>query len=117
MTDPKNGGVGYPQKPTPSRRRANARIKKIESQLEVIERLLHKPVDAVKDGQPTKMSALEAIMLQLLQKSLAGDKRADRALQRFSDFADRNSVSELGLVFVDNDYTRAFAASLEPKDG
>jgi hypothetical protein len=115
MTDPKESGAEYPQKPKPTRR-PKAQIKQIESPLEVIERLLHKPVDTVKDGQPTKMSALEAIVLQLLQKSLAGDKRADRALQRFSDFADRNTVTELELVFVDNDYTRAFAASPEPKD-
>ncbi|MCK1474146.1 hypothetical protein IVB27_04795 [Bradyrhizobium sp. 197] len=115
MTDPKDSGAVLPRKLKPNRR-PKARTKQIDSPLEVIERLLHKPVDTVKDGQPTKMSALEAIVFQLLQKSLAGDKRADRALQKFTDFADRNSVSELQLVFVDNDYTRAFAASPEPKD-
>jgi hypothetical protein len=115
MTNPKDSGAVHPRKPK-SERRPKVRIKQIESPLEVIERLLHKPVDTVKDGRPTKMSALEAIVLQLLQKSLAGDKRADRVLQRFSDFADRNTVAELELVFVDNDYTRAFAASPEPKD-
>lgn len=94
-----------------ARRNANARRKPIESSLEVTERLLHTPVDTVKDGEPTKMSTLEAILHQLLQKSLTGNKKADRALQKFYEFANRNGVSELEVVFVDNDYTKAFAAS------
>ena len=69
------------------------------------------PVAVLKDGQPEKMSALEAIVFQLVQRSLTGDKKAGRVRQKFEEFAKRNSATELEVVFVDNEYTTAFAAS------
>lgn len=92
-------------------RKGGARPKPAESQLSVIDRLLRVPVAVLKDGQPEKMSTLEAIVFQLVQKSLTGDKKAERARQRFEEFAKRNSAAELEVVFVDNEYTTAFAAS------
>lgn len=92
-------------------RNGRARRKPTESQLSVIERLLRAPVAVLKDGQPEKMSTLEAIVFQLVQRSLAGEKKAERALQKFEEVARRNSAAELEVVFVDNEYTTAFAAS------
>ncbi|MGH6711224.1 MAG: hypothetical protein ACREEK_19905 [Bradyrhizobium sp.] len=94
-------------------RKDRVRSKAAESQLSVIERLLRAPVVAVKGGQPERMQALQAIMFQLVQRSLAGDKKAERTRQKFEEFAKRNSAAELEVVFVDNDYTTAFAASGE----
>jgi hypothetical protein len=89
---------------------ANGKSQKdAESRVAVVERLLLKPVDTVKEGQAEKMPALKAIMYQLLQKSLSGDKKAARALQKFEEFARRNSTAEFDIIFVDNEYTKAFA--------
>ena len=118
-------GVRYRRPPKSTRwkkgqsgnpRNGKARSQRAESPLVVIERLLQKPVDAMKDGHSTRMPALGAIMFQLVQKSLAGDKKAERTRQKFEEFALQDSVSELEIIFVDNDYTRAFAAS-EDGDG
>lgn len=111
-----------PRRPSNSTRRkpknritrsGRAKATPAESQLSVIERLLRAPVVAVKDGQPERMPALRAIMLQLMQRSLSGDKKAERTRQKFEEFAKRNNALELEVVFVDNDYTKAFAASVE----
>ena len=92
-------------------RGSRSRSTKAKSHLEVIEQLLHKPVEVLKDRRPTKMPTLGAIISQLMQKSLAGDRKADRVLKRYEQHADENSASELEIVFVDNQYTKAFAAS------
>lgn len=99
------------------KRAGGAKSPQIRSHLEVIERLLHAPVDVMKDGLSTKMPALGAIMYQLVQKSLVGDRKAERARQRFESHALESMVSEFEIVFVDNDYTRAFAASRDDGDG
>jgi hypothetical protein len=98
----KTGQSGNQRKSTP---------KRAESVLTVIERLLVAPVTIVKNGAHTKISALEAILHQLLQKSLSGDKKALRALREFEEFAHRNGTAQFEIVFVDNEYTKALAAS------
>ncbi|MBR1267664.1 hypothetical protein JQ629_09105 [Bradyrhizobium sp. AUGA SZCCT0222] len=117
MTETKHDDRAGPRAPKKRKkgnsRKDRARNKPDESQLSVIERLLRAPVAAVKDGQPERMPALQAIMFQLVQRSLAGDKKAERTRQKFEEFAKRNSAAELEVVFVDNDYTTAFAASGE----
>ena len=116
MADPPdNDRPDARRKPERSRsnKTRNGRVKasQTRSHLEVIERLLHKPVEVMKDGRSTKMPALGAIMYQLVQKSLAGDRKAERVRQRFESHALESSASEFEIVFVDNDYTKAFAAS------
>lgn len=117
---PDENRPGNRRKPDRSRsnkmRIGGAKSSQTRSHLEVIERLLHAPVDVMKDGRSTKMPALGAIMYQLVQKSLAGDRKAERARQRFEAHALESSVSEFEIVFVDNDYTKAFAASRNDGD-
>jgi hypothetical protein len=63
------------------------------------------------------MSTLEAIVHQLLQKSLSGNKTANRALLEFQDFARRHQAGgQAEIVYVDNDYTRALSASRPESD-
>jgi hypothetical protein len=126
MTDSSDDdGVGYRRPPRNKRwkkgqsgnpRNGKPNSKPTESPLAVVERLLLKPVNIRKDGLLTKMAALEAILYQLLQKSLSGDKKAERGLRKFEEFAYRNRAPELEIVFVDNEYTKAFAASREEDD-
>ena len=116
---PDDDGVGYGRPPKNKRWRKGqsgnprnqAKPKPAESPLAVVERAMLRPIDTVKDGSPTKMPVLEAIILQLLQLSLKGDGKAERALQEFAEFAERNSAPQYEIVFVDNAYTEAFAAS------
>jgi hypothetical protein len=121
MTDSSDDDMGY-RRPPKSKRwtkgqsgnpRNKAKPRATESPLAVVERLLLKPVDIKKDGQAAKMPVLEAITYQLLQQSLKGDKKADRTLQKYKEFAERNSAPQFEIVFVDNEYTKAFAASRE----
>jgi hypothetical protein len=117
-TDPSrpSRSTGRKHRKNSNSRNGRARAKPTESQLSVIERLLRAPVVVTRDGQSEKMSTLQAIMFQLLQKALAGDGKAERVSQKFEEFARRNSIAELELVFVDNDYTTAFSATGEPDD-
>jgi hypothetical protein len=114
--------VGYGRPPKASRwkkgqsgNRPNVRPKKEENTVALVDRLLVAPVQIVKNGVPTKMPALNAIMYQLLQKSLSGNNKAQRALREFQAFASRNTTKRPAIVFVDNDYTAAFSAS-QPED-
>jgi hypothetical protein len=120
----KNDIVGYRRPPKSTRwqkgqsgnPRTKAKPKQTESRLAVIERALLRPVDIEKDGIPTRMPVLEAITLQLLQKSLKGNRKAQRTLQEFSEAAERNSVPQFEILFVDNEYTKAFAGSRDDRD-
>jgi hypothetical protein len=124
MTDASDDdAVGYGHPPQKSRwkkgqsgNRRNIRPKREESTVTLIDRLLAEPVKIVKNGAPTKTPALNAIMYQLLQKSLSGNKKAERALREFEAFASRNMTKRLEIVFVDNEYTAAFSASQPDKN-
>jgi hypothetical protein len=74
-----------------------------------VERLLLAPVRLAIDGELTQVPALEAIVLQLLQKAMAGNMRAARALKKYKEFARQNMERKLDLTFVESAYTRAVA--------
>jgi hypothetical protein len=87
------------------RRKAN----RLESTVAVIDSLLLAPVQITFNGQATNVSALEAIMCQLLQKALSGSGRAFQVLLKYQEFASRHGEKKLELTFVDSEYTRTFA--------
>lgn len=74
-----------------------------------MERLLVAPVRLTIDGEPKQVPVLEAIVLQLLQKAMAGNMRAARVLKKYKEFARQNMERKLDLSFVENTYTRALA--------
>jgi hypothetical protein len=123
MTDPSDGdavGYGRPPKHTRWKKGQSGNSREVRPQREenmvtLIDRLLMAPVKIVKNGVPTRMTAINAIIHQLLQKSLSGSKKAERALREFEAFASRNMTKQPEIVFVDNEYTAAFAAS-RPED-
>jgi hypothetical protein len=100
----KKGQSGNPRKRKPVRR---------EGASVTIERLLLSPVGLKIDGEPRRVATLEAIVLQLLQKTLASNIRAARILKKYRDFAHRNMEQTLDLAFVDSAYTRAVAKLAE----
>jgi hypothetical protein len=122
MTGPTDGdAVGYGRPPKHTRwkkgQSGNRKIglKREENMVTLIDRLLMAPVNIVKNGVPSRMSAINAIVHQLLQKSLSGNRKAERALREFEAFATRNMTKQTEIVFVDNEYTAAFAAA-RPED-
>ena len=53
--------------------------------------------------------AIEAIMLQLMQKEMAGNARAARTLLKYREFATQNGEKQLEVIFVESDYTKALS--------
>jgi hypothetical protein len=57
-----------------------------------------------------RRSALEAILLQLWQKEVSGDRRALSTRLKYQEFAIQTSGRRIEMAFVDSEYTQAFAA-------
>jgi hypothetical protein len=79
--------------------------------VEMIDRLLLKPVEVTVNGETRMVPTLEAILLQLWLKEVAGDRRALSVRLKYQEFATHNSEPKLEITFVDSDYTRALAAA------
>ena len=94
----KTGQSGNPG----GRRRAHS-----ESAVETIDRLLLRPVDLTENGVARRVPALEAIILQLWAKEIAGDPRALRTRLKYEELARRERPTGVEIRFVDSDYTRA----------
>jgi hypothetical protein len=84
------------------------------STLEIIDRLLIRQVSISLQGEPKHVPAAEAIMLQIMQKGLAGNARAWSALLKYQEFANSRTDKSVGVTFVENGYTRA---ELDPIGG
>jgi hypothetical protein len=90
------------------RRRRRARQ---ESTLEIMDRLLARRVSISMNGQAKRVSASDAIVLQLTQKVMSGNVRACLALLKYQEFANRGTARSTEVRFVESDYTRAVAKS------
>ena len=118
MTVPKKeDGVGYARPPKETRwkkgQSGNPRKqyrRRPASALETIDELLLSPIDVVEKGAARKATVLEAIILQLWQKELAGNQRALRARLKFEEIVRETSDRGIEIEFYDSDYTRAMAA-------
>ena len=111
-----NDAVGYGRPPqarrwkkgqsgNPRRRRS----KPPESTVAMIDRLLAAPVSIIVNGETERVPAIEAIVLQLLQKEMAGNARAARTLLKYREFAAQNGEKQLEVIFVESDYTKALS--------
>ena len=87
-----------------------------QNTVELIDRLLLKPVEITEGDTTRKVTTLEAILFRLLQKELVGDARALKIRLKFEEFARRYLKTRFETVFVDNEYTTAFAAVGLPED-
>ncbi len=95
-----------------TRAKRRRRSQHCESTIAIIDRLLANNVSITINSETRRLPVAEAIVLQLLQKAMAGNARAWRALMKYRDFANRRSEKTVAFSFVDNDYTTAFANSL-----
>jgi hypothetical protein len=86
--------------------------------LEILERHLARRISITVTGDSKQVSVLEAIVLQLIQKTLLGSERACRTLLKYQAFANRRTAKSTKLRFAESEYTRALAKfSSENNDG
>jgi hypothetical protein len=114
-------GYGRPPKRTrfrkgESRNRNRRYRKRSEGRAEMMTRILLKPVDITVSGERKRITALEAILLQLRAKDLSDYPRASKVRLKYEKFARQNSQPRPQIVFVDSDYTQALAAKAPKKD-
>ncbi len=99
------------RKPKRGGRRAAERRSRARQQstLEIMERLLSSPVAITISGAATRVTALEAIILQVMQKAMSGNAQAYRMLADYQELASKRSGGPAPLRFIENEYTRAVA--------
>ena len=120
---PDDDEVGYGRPPKRTRFRKNKSgnhnrqyRKRSEGRAEMMTRILLKPVDITVSGERKRITALEAILLQLRAKELSDHPRASKVRLKYEEFARQNSQSRPQIVFVDSDYTKALTAKAPKKD-
>jgi hypothetical protein len=84
--------------------------KRLETTVELIDKLLLKPVEITVGEKSRRVTTLEAILFRLWQKEVLGDTRALKIRLKFQEFARQHTKPRIETVFVDNEYTAAFAA-------
>jgi hypothetical protein len=83
--------------------------KQVGSTVELIDKLLLKPIEITVGEKSRKVTTLEAILFRLWQKEVLGDPRALKIRLKYQEFARQHSKPRIETVFVDNEYTTAFA--------
>jgi hypothetical protein len=124
MSDPpEDDEVGYGRTPKRTRFRKGENgthnrqyRKRSEGRVEMMTRILLKPVDITVSGERKRITALEAILLQLRAKELSDQPRASKVRLKYEDFARHNSRPRPRIVFVDSDYTQALTATAPKKN-
>jgi hypothetical protein len=103
----KPGEPGNPNRRYPKRKETTA---------EFIDRLLLKLIEITVGDTTRKVTTLEAILFRLWQKEVLGDPRALKIRLKYQEFARQFSKTRIETVFLDNEYTTAFAAIPLKKD-
>ena len=92
------------------KRRAGPRKAPVETTLAIIDRLFRMKVTFPFSDGERKITAIEAIMHQLMRKQADGDVHASRVLQKYEELAPAGTDAALRIAFVENDYTQTLAA-------
>jgi uncharacterized protein DUF5681 len=106
QTQWKPGQPGNPERRYP---------KRAESTVELIDKFLLKPVEITVGEKSRRVTTLEAILFRLFQKEVLGDARALKIRLKYEEFARQYLRPRYETVFVDNEYTKAFAAVPQTK--
>lgn len=112
-TPPDDYKVGYGRPPLENRWKkgesGNPRKKprRQENIVEILDRLLLSSVNVTLNGETKRVSALEAIILQLQLKDMSGNAGASRILLKYRVFASQHAEKKFQLVFVDGQSTPA----------
>jgi len=82
------------------------------SALELLDKLLLRPIEVVEKGETRRVTALEVIVLLLWQQELAGNRRALGVRLKYEGIAQENAERRIEVELAENDYTQALAAGL-----
>ena len=113
-------GYGKPPKHTRGKEGQSGNPKRLypkraENTVEFIDKLLLKMVEITVGEKSRKVTTLEAILFRLWQKEVLGDARALKIRLKYQESARQHSKLKFETVFVDNEYTKAFAAIPQSK--
>ena len=78
--------------------------------LEMIDKLLLTSIRITIDGVSKRVTTLEAILVQLWSKGIAGDRRARAVYFRCLELAPQAADRTVQITFADSDYNRDFSA-------
>src|ERR1700731_3689104 len=76
--------------------------------LEMIDKLLLTSIRVTVDGVSKRVTTLEAILVQLWSKGIAGDRRARAVYLRCLELAPPVADGRVQITFADSEYTRTF---------
>ena len=76
--------------------------------LEMIDKLLLTSIRITIDGVSKRVTTLEAILVQLWSKGIAGDRRARAVYLRCMELAPQVADGKVQITFADSEYTRTF---------
>lgn len=108
MSPPDSGDPKKPKKR--ARKRGRARGDKVTaSALSLLDQLLMRPRSMSLNGEKIQLQTIKVILLQLLQKEMAGDRRARNVLHKYREFASRTDVQKFELRFAESETARATA--------
>jgi hypothetical protein len=70
-----------------------------------IDKLLLAPIDITENGKPRRVTTLEAILLQLWRKELAGNRRAFVTRLKYQELAQKHTEATTEITHGDSPYT------------
>jgi hypothetical protein len=105
-------GFGRPPKRTrwkkgQSGNRGRRKARRAATTAEMIDKLLLSRIDITVNGKARRVATLEAILLQLWRKELAGNRRALAVRLKYGELARQNAETTTEITFVDSPYTQA----------
>lgn len=112
MSPPDSGDPEKPKKRARKRGRAHdSRV--TESTLSLLDQLLLRPRSMSLNGEKLQLQTIKVILLQLLQKEMAGDRRARNVLLKYRELVGRTDAQKVELRFADSETARA-TTEIEP---
>jgi len=101
-----NSAVGAKPRAKSKKRRKGER-KPAPSSLVLLERLFLSKMRTSFNGEEREITALGAILHQLIQKEATGDGRASHVLLKYEELMRHGAPAPLQITFVEGDYTDA----------
>jgi hypothetical protein len=112
-SDGDDNETGDQKLPKPTQRRGDRRLKtpkRTETTVQLIDKLLLELIEIGVAGKPRRVTTLEAILYRLFEQEVQGNTRALKVRLKYQEFARQHSKPRIETVFIDNEYTSAFAA-------
>jgi hypothetical protein len=75
--------------------------------LTLLDQLLLRPRSMSLNGEKMQLPTIKVILLQLLQKEMAGSRRARSVLLKYREFAGRTDAQKFEIRFADSETARA----------